>query len=399
MKELQRRKMLADSLDRLIAAHIAPDDIPGMVLRICHNGETLYDRGFGFRDFEQKKPMGADTICRIYSMTKPVTAVAAHILIERGMLEYHAPLKEYLPEFSHMTVQTREGVVPARRDIEIRDLLSMTSGIVYPDAFMDAATLVMNEHFTGVHDRLRSGEVISTRDMMKEIASQPLAFHPGEGWRYGFSADVMAAVVEVVSGMRVGEFFRKEIFEPLEMQDTDFQVPEEKRERLADLYECEYEGAKMRMFPADFFVLGMSDRLDCPGFESGGAGLFSTLEDFSHFTEMLVQGGRYKEERILGRKTIELMTTNQLDSFQKSCTDNVFVDGCGFANFQRIFEDRVVLGGSGTPGEFGWSGWTGPYEAVDPAEHLTIVTMMQVRGYDVISLDRKIRNIAYAMIE
>ena len=150
--------------------------------------------------------------------------------------------------------------------------------------------------------------------------------------------------------------------------------------------------------PADCFVLGMSDDTACPGFEAGGAGLYSTLEDYSHFVDMLVQGGIYKEERILGRKTIELMTTNQLTEQQKRTITDQFVTGNGYASFQRVFEDRAVYGGSGTPGEFGWSGWTGPYEAVDQEEEFSIVMLMQVRDYDVISLYRRIRNIAYAMI-
>ena len=398
MKELQRREMLEEALDRFAEGWIAPDNIPGMAVRIKHRGNTLYDKCFGFMDYGQTKPMERDTICRIYSMTKPVTAVAVHILIERGLLEYHAPLKEYLPEFSHMMVQTREGLVPAKRDIELLDLLRMTSGIVYPDNYMDAATLVMNQSFERIHERLRSGEVISTRDMVREIAKNPLAFHPGEGWRYGFSADVMGAVIEVVTGMSLGEFYRREIFGPLEMWDTDFRVPEGKLHRLADLYECTVRGDRRQTTPADCFVLGMSDDTACPGFEAGGAGLYSTLEDYSHFVDMLVQGGIYKEERILGRKTIELMTTNQLTEQQKRTITDQFVTGNGYASFQRVFEDRAVYGGSGTPGEFGWSGWTGPYEAVDQEEEFSIVMLMQVRDYDVISLYRRIRNIAYAMI-
>ena len=398
MKELQRRQRLQEAMDNLIGQWIRPDHIPGLALRVRHRGVTLYDRCFGFMDYEQTKPMKTDTICRIYSMTKPVTAVAAHILMERGILEYHAPLKEFLPEFSHMMVQTGDGLVPAARDIELLDLLRMTSGIVYPAENKSIAAQLMNQRFEKIHERLRAGEVISTREMVRKLADLPLLFHPGDGWCYGFSADVMGAVIETVSGMSLGEFCRREIFEPLDMKDTDFRVPEEKLDRLADLYEWDTQGETPSAVPADCFVLGMDDRTACPGFESGGGGLYSTLEDFSHFTDMLAAGGIYGEERILGRKTLELMRTSQVTEQQKQWISDPFLEGHGYASFQRVFEERAVYGGSGTPGEFGWSGWTGPYEAVDPEEEFSLVLMMQVRDYNSASLYRNLRNIAYAML-
>ena len=204
-------------------------------------------------------------IYRIYSMTKPVTAIAITILIERGLLSREDNVSNYLPEYGRLKISRSEGLQSSFTPLKISHLLNMTSGIVYPGE--DSEGLQMQELFDGIRQQQQAGCGPVTREVVKEISKIPLAFEPGRAWRYGFSADVLGAVIETVAGCSLSEFFEREIFAPLEMEDTGFYVPERKQERFITLYKAGESGLEVD----DSRHLGLTECLVPPAFESGGA--------------------------------------------------------------------------------------------------------------------------------
>lgn len=223
-------------LDAVAQKEITNGVFSGSVLSVIHKGETVYLKSFGLADKEKNIPMKTDSIFRLFSMSKPVTATAAMILIERGLLDTRHLLKWFIPEFSDPVVLDENGERPADRDITIGDLLTMTSGIPYPDG--TPAGQKMGALWGEQSEKYLKGEkLLDTVSFAKEMGKRPLMSTPGEKWMYGASADIMGAVIEVVSGMKFGDFLRKEIFEPLGMNDTGFYIPAEKYSRLAQCYE------------------------------------------------------------------------------------------------------------------------------------------------------------------
>lgn len=349
--------------------------LSGAEIAVIHKGETVFKKNIGMADKENAIPMTDDTIFRLFSMTKPVTAVAAMILIERGMLDFNDQLKWYLPTFENPMVLDENGERPAERDITIRDLLSMTSGISYPDGHPSGQAVgalwgMQSENY------LKGGKLLNTKEFALEMGKKPLAFTPGEKWMYGASADIMGAVIEVVSGMTLGEFFDKEIFTPLGMNDTGFYIPEEKYSRLAQAYEYADGGIR----PFTHFHLCLTDYRKPPAFESGGAGLVSTLNDYSKFVKMLMNKGEYNGKRILGRKTVELMTKNYLNEQQLKSVDWDSMKGYGYGSFMRVHQNVTESGLCGSEGQFGWDGWMGCYFAIDPVEDMAMLYFIQFAG-------------------
>lgn len=368
----------------LIHGEVDCGNAVGLQAAVFYKGNEVFYHTYGMADRETGLLMSHDTICRMYSMTKPITAVAAMILRERGLLDVTKPVAEFLPEFAHMQVLEGRCKVPARRQILISDLLTMSGGLVYPD--MDTAGQIMEETFEAM------GTSCTTREVMRHIAEAPLAFQPGKRWRYGLSADVVAAVIEVITGMTVGEFYRKEIFEPLEMKDTGFFVPKEKQERFAQLYKqtgkgsCEIERDRH---------LGLTDGLKPPAYEAGGAGLLSTLEDYSHFAKMLANGGVYKDKRILQEVSVGEFAENRLPEQLVPTIDFPQMKGYGYSNLMRVNLNDGTGGSLGSCGEFGWDGWTGPYFTVDWEHDLVYIMMLQVCAYNNWDLIFSMRDVIY----
>jgi len=274
-------------------------------------GDTkVYENYVGYADLDTKKPILPDTIFRIYSMSKIITCTAALMLYERGRFLLNDPLYEYLPEFKDMQVyhcrpNGKYYTSPARNPIRIKDLFTMTSGITYGDMDSESG----KEAAKALREALKDENVAQKYDvrMLCEILAKiPLAFEPGTHWHYGYSHDVLGALIEVISGKKFSQFLHDEIFEPLGMKDTFFRIPEEKRDRLCSMYRKEKDGSLKK-------ETGM-DRFYQPNaiFESGGGGLLSTLEDYGRFARMLVNGGQLDGVRILGRKTVQLMASNHL---------------------------------------------------------------------------------------
>jgi len=219
-----------------------------------------------------------------------------------------------------------------------------------------------------------------------------LAYHPGSFFSYGTSADVLGAVIEVVSGMPFGEFLEKEIFRPLGMKDTGFYVPEEKRNRLVCTYGTDGEGGLTLYTDNNLGIIQQMDRK--PAFESGGAGLVSTIDDYAKFTAMLMKGGTYEGVQILRKRTVEYLTTKTLNEVQyEGLVSWATLEGHSYGNLMRIMTDTTKAGTIGSPGEYGWDGWLGCYFTNCTADDLTILFMIQKKDAGTMEITRKLRNI------
>jgi CubicO group peptidase (beta-lactamase class C family) len=302
-----------NSLKSLMQKEIDGGYINGSAIRIIQNGEIIYQDELGYADKENEIPVKRDTIYRMYSMSKPVTAVAAMILYERGLLDLFAPVSDFLEGFKNQKVWIKDGLVEVEREVTVQDLLNMTSGVVYPDTSFEAGRLMQNL-YDEIDKECREGQPVSTMNFCNRIGRQPLEFQPGKRWRYGASADVLGAVMEVVSGKKLSCFLQDEIFTPLGMEDTGFFVPEDKWHRFARIYE--YIPEHKQLEPCTWSHLGIGDLKTSPAFESGGAGLVSTMEDYSRFAIMLENGGTYRSERILGVKTVNYISQPQINDKQ-----------------------------------------------------------------------------------
>lgn len=382
------------TMDKLIRAEVDEGRVTGASALVLHKGKELYYYDYGYADKENGVPMKRDTIIRLFSMTKPITAAAVMILAERGELDLWDPVSLYIPEYKEQKVWTENGLIPMERENTIWDLLNMTSGIIYPNPDCEPGR-IMDKVLRELIARREAGEKVDTLEYARAIAGVPLCFQPGEQWMYGFSADILGAVVEVVSGMTYGEFLRKELFEPLEMKDTGFFVPKEKKERFAVAYEWVNE---QELIPFTRSHLGEYYEEDV-AFESAGAGLTSTLDDYSHFATMMVQKGVYKGKRILGQKTVEFMTQNHLTEKQRENCNWYSLLGYGYGCLMRVLIDQGVAGSNAPLGEYGWDGWMGDYVVMDPKDEMVLLYFIQRAGAGMTPVVRKLRMATYAALE
>ena len=377
------------------------------VLVYKDNKETGYWQS-GYADVAAKKVYTRDTICRMYSMSKTVTAVAAYKLIEQGKLELAQMLKDILPEFADITVSTDTGPSgtshPAARPILIQDLLNMTSGYGY-GAYWEGSTY--GEHQTSILINELNADAaspckITTRDFAKKIAHIPVNFEPGTDYQYGFSADILGAVIEKVSCKKFSEFLQENIFAPLGMNDTAFYVPSPKQPRLSKVYKTipdEAAPGKLALEAFEGCNLGIQYTMDhAPSFESGGAGLCSTIDDYMKFGLMLVNRGQFKKRRILQGSTIDFMSQAQLrDDIQQKFNQKMeHLSGYTYCNLLRIAKEPGKCKALTAKGEYGWDGWLGPYLGIDPANKLVIVMTMQKVDSGTWDLTRCVKNIIYA---
>lgn len=384
----------------------------GVNLLVYKDGRELGYWQSGYADFETGREYGRDTIVRLYSMTKPVTAVAAMILIEEGKLDFADELFRYLPEFADVKVSCEKGKegrpVKANRPILIQDLLNMTSGYTYGAWSEDSP---LGEHLTSVlikelnEDQAENGaNKITTREVARTLASIPLSFEPGTDYSYGLSADILGAVIEELSGMKLGDFMNERIFKPLGMNDTAFYVPAEKQIKLARVYRSVEDWSKGGERHLDLFTscnLGIQDKMNHqPAFESGGAGLCSNIDDYMKFAQMLTNGGQLEGKRILGEKTVAYLSQARLSPNLQQRFDMKMphLAGYTYCNLLRVASDPGRCNVITQKGEFGWDGWLGPYVSMDLENKLTIVMTMQRCDSGTTSLARKVRNIIYGSI-
>ena len=365
------------AIDQIMRQEVDTGQIAGAGYMLLQGGRERYFSACGYADRERKTPIGRDTIFRLFSMTKPITAAAVMLLVERGQLDLRDTVSRYLPCFRNQTVWNPGGEpLPAKRETTIYDLLNMTSGIPYPENWEGCSPsgLLMDDLFRELKSAQAEGQRLTTREWIHRIAEVPLAFQPGERWMYGLSADVLGAVAEVVTGKRYGTFLREEIFLPLGMEDTGFYVHRDKRQRFAQNYAWNEETNALEVFEdchlGEYYGEDVS-------FESGGAGLVSTMEDYSHFAQMLLQGGIYNGIRILGEKTVEFMRQDRLSPSQKGALNWDSNLGCGYGCLMRVLTDQGAAGTIGSPGEYGWDGWTGNYVTIDPADDMVMLYFIQ----------------------
>lgn len=369
--------MLKEKLDALMKNQIETNTMKGGSLMVIHKGKVIYRGNFGMADEARNYPVRNDTIFRLYSMTKPITAAALMILYDRGLIDLYDSVCWYLPGFRNQKVLTGDGEVPVNRDVRIMDLLTMTSGLMYPERGEVPAGIKMADLFDEFNEAAEKGKAYSTVEMCNKIGEQPLCAQPGEIWNYGTSADIAGGIIEVVSGKSYGQFLKDEIFTPLGMVDTDFYVPENKRDRFAEVY-IRDENGKLNI--CEWQHLGLRDKYTVPpSFEIGGCGLVSTMDDYAKFAQMLLNKGEYKGIRILSPSAVSRITSDNLNEGQKKTFNWDSCYGYGYGGFMRVLNNPWEAG-AGVKGEYGWDGWTGNYFCNDPENDLTFLYFIQVGG-------------------
>jgi CubicO group peptidase (beta-lactamase class C family) len=387
-----------ERIDSLIRDAVERRQIAGGVALLARHGKLGYLKAIGRQDIEANKPMAADTLFRIASMTKPVTSVAVMMLVEDGKVRLNDPVSKFIPEFKEMKVLVPGAagagntLVPAQREITIHDLLTHTAGLTYRLWGQKPWCDLYREG--GVSDGIVHREG-TAGDNVRRLAKQPLMFQPGTAWGYGLSTDVLGCVVEAASGQNLATFFRERLFKPLKMEDTYFFVPPAKQGRLAALY-MPGEGGKLvrvgdKPVTMGELVFSATYPLEKDGkYYSGGAGLVSTVGDYACFLQMLLGGGELDGARILKAETVKQMTSNQLGKLKVYIDDHGDCFGYGFG--------VVTPAGKGdvwSVGTFSWGGIFHTYFWVDPQKQLVGILMTQVYPYDKLSLRGEFRKRAY----
>ena len=352
--------------------YIDQNKLAGTIAMVARCGKVAYLERFGMMDLEAAKSMQFDTIFRIYSMTKPIASVALMMLYEEGRFQLHDPVSKFIPEFADVKVfagATEAGfeLTELEREITIWHLLTHTAGLTY-DFFEDSPVDAMYLE-ADLHQPDRTAE-----EVVHEIVKLPLVHQPGTAWRYSMATDVLGYLIEVISGMTLDVFFGEKILKPLGMEDTDFYVPEAKLDRFAAEYgPTENGGMELLDAPAT------SQYTRPPRFLSGGAGLVSTASDYMRVAQMLLNGGELDGTRLLGRKTVELMTINHLpDELIPIQVQPHTLHGCGFGLGFRVLVNLAQAGRLGSEGEFGWGGGASTSFFVDPKEQLIGLLLTQL---------------------
>lgn len=373
----------------LMSRYVEEGKVAGSVTLVARRGKVIHLEPVGWRDRETKSPMREDTIFRIASQTKAITSVAALMLQEDGKLLLTDPVSKYLPEYATTTVAVKKDagqydIVPAARPITVRDLMLHTAGIPYPGGIADDRWQA-----AGITDAMLAGRDEPIRDTVRRFAALPFDSQPGAAFIYGFNTDVLGAVVEQAAGMSLDAFLRTRIFEPLRMHDTHFYLPQKERDRLAVVYRLS-EG-KLQRLPEGSELETQGSFVDGPRRNfSGGGGLLSTVGDYARFLQMLLNGGELDGAHILSRKSVELMTANQLGGVE-------YTPGEGFGLGVGIVTDLGVRGLLGSKGEYGWGGTYHTEYWVDPQEELIVVTMCQLRGE--VDDQQKLRVLIYQALD
>jgi CubicO group peptidase (beta-lactamase class C family) len=359
--------MSAERLRRIheaIQRHIDAGEISGAVTLVARRGRLVHFEAHGLMDIESKRPMQKDAIFRIASMSKPITGVAVMMMLEEGKLRLNDPVSKFLPEFKDSKVAVARGnggqfyLVPADRDLTIRDLLTHTNGLMTGGIGSKAGP-----------PRPAAGDTLAT--YVPRLATAPLDFQPGTQWAYSGLAgpDTLSRIVELVSGQPYDELLRTRIFEPLGMKDTFFYPPDDRRPRLATLYSKSPSGL-VRAENQDGFSLKT--------YFSGGGGLMSTAEDYLQFAQMLLNGGELHGKRLLSPRTVDLMASNHVgDMFNGKLGRPAH--GVGYGLLVGIVEDSVAAGLRVSNGSFGWDGAYGTQTWIDPREQMVTIVMIQTQ--------------------
>jgi CubicO group peptidase (beta-lactamase class C family) len=388
--------------DHLIRRYLDPGKIAGCQVLVARHGHVGYFRSFGDQDRERGRPVADDTIWRIFSMTKPITGVALMSLYEHGHFQLDDPLHRFLPELAGLQVRerTEDGqrrLVEPRRPVSVRDVLMHLSGFGYE-------TLMWGDRASGpTGDAMPPRAFLSSPDitlagLIARLAERPLHHHPGTRWLYSVSTDVCGRLVEVISGRPFDEYLRSTLFGPLRMDDTDFSVPDGKIDRLAAMYQRNRD--KQLRLAEDPYE---SRFRTPPTFLSGGGGLVSTSADYLRFCQMLLNGGELDGVRVLGRKTVELMTRNHLpggaalSSLARGFGEVRFT-GTGFGLTVAVDLGEVATGVIGSAGSYSWGGAASTVFWIDPAEDLIVVFMVQLLPSGTFGFRPQLQTLVYPAI-
>ena len=380
-------------LDRTLESYVENNQLAGGVVMIARHGKIAHINSFGWRDKESKSQMNDDAMFRLASQTKALTSVGIMILQERGALLISDPVSKYLPEFEKTTVAEVNDigdytVVPANRPITIRDLLTHSAGIDY--GFGPAKSQWKDADMQGWYFAHRDEPV---RDTIARIAALPQKAQPGEEFVYGYNTDILGAVIEVVSGKPLDQYLYDSILHPLGMDDTHFYMPDDKKDRLATVYSIKGKGIERAKSPGDFIGgshVGQGHYVTGPRKSfSGGAGLISTAQDYGRFLQMLLNGGELEGERILSRKSVELMTVNHLTEI------NSWRAGVGIGLGFQIIDDLGEYGTLGSEGTYSWGSAYHCASWVDPREDLLVVYLTQLIPAGELDDRKKLRALVY----
>jgi len=365
-EELGLSSLRLARLGECLGREIERGRVPGAVALVARRGRLGFFESFGHRDAASGAPMERNAIFRIYSMTKPITSVAAMMLWEEGRFLLSDPVAKYLPELADLKVAVARGaqieLVPLERPVTIHDLLRHTSGLTYE--FRGSGAVQKMYMSAKVYSRAQS-----SADQVATLSKLPLLHQPGTRWEYGRSTDVVGRLVEVLSGERLGAFFERHILAPLGMVDTAFHVPQHHQSRLAEPFARDPESGG---------TVQLLEVRSAPNFESGGGGLVSTASDYARFLQMLLSGGSLDGRRLLSRKTIEFMTADHLGPITGA--PDLLLPGHGFG---LGFAVRLQAGIAQIPGSIGqyfWGGLAGTTFWVDPAEQLLALLLIQAPG-------------------
>jgi CubicO group peptidase (beta-lactamase class C family) len=384
-----------DRIDAYLQRYVDDGALPGWQFVLTRHGDVVHTATGGRRDRERDLPVEPDTLFRIYSMTKPVTSVAAMMLYELGAFQLSDPVSTFLPAFADVRVYAggsdlRPSTVPATEPVRMIHLLTHTAGLTYGffrqhpvDALYRAAIL----------DGSGEASAADLGELCDRIAGIPLLFQPGSEWAYSMATDVLGRVVEVLSGQRLGEFFAQRIFSPLGMTDTGFGVRDDQLPRLARLYAQQPGG----LSPAD----GVGASVDRPKLELGGGGLISSAHDYHRFTQMLLRGGELDGHRLLSPRTVRFMTRNHLpgnadlEQFGRPLYSEVPLRGAGFGLGFSVDLEPPATGRPGSAGTYAWGGAASTLFWVDPVEQLTAMFFTQVFTLRPLALRGALRQVVY----
>jgi CubicO group peptidase (beta-lactamase class C family) len=361
----------SERLDRIapvMQGYIDQGKLAGTLTLVARNGKIAYLNTQGMQDKKAKKPMAEDTIFRIYSMTKPITAVAAMILWEQGKFHMFDPISKYLPELANMKVYVSGSgdnmiVEEAKTPIRIIDLFTHTSGFSYGFSNSEVDKLYQS--------KLSKRKEFTRDNILSKFAELPLTHQPGTAWNYGVSTDIIGFLVEKLSGKKLGEYMQDTIFNPLGMQDTGFYVPSNKIDRLSQIYTADKTGQTV----VSKDVPGGIDFLNDPKIHSAGGGLVSTMQDYFIFAQMMLNGGEINGVRILGRKTVKYMSSNHLPDHL--IPYNKTSDGEGYGLAMSVTVNPEMSGFMSSTGNYGWGGAASTYFRIDPQEKIIMISMAQ----------------------
>jgi CubicO group peptidase (beta-lactamase class C family) len=385
--------------EHLRRRYLEPGKITGSLTLVARRGEVCYLQAEGMRDRERELPITEDTIFRIYSMSKPITSVALMMLYERGLFSLTDPVHRFIPKWRELSVYKSGSwpmfqTEPCQSPMTIRDLLMHSSGLTY--GFM---------HASNVDCAYRKQQIqvprpgYTLQQMIDDLAELPLEFQPGSAWNYSVATDVVGYLVEVISGMSLADYFDTQIFQPLGMTDTAFSIDPASEERFASCYQRDPD--KSLVLQDDARDSEYRDR----SFYGGGGGLVSTIGDYYRFCQMLRNGGELNGARLLGPRTLELMTRNHLpggvdlSQVARGSFSETSYEGIGFGLGFGVRMDAVRNATLGTAGEFHWGGMASTLFWVDPTEDLVVLFMTQMMPSGTFNFRGQLHSIVYSSIE